>query len=83
MEQASKRIPGFVWEGKMKNTKIALKERAKKNLKNPSHPRKEACNTLLDTQIEMDNVQVQNSDMEKEAKLQAEVYKEYRKEEEY
>jgi len=31
----------------------------------------------------MDNVQIKNSDMEKEAKLQTEVYKEYRKEEEY
>jgi len=52
-------------------------------IKNPSHHRKESYNILLDTQIEMDNNQIKTSDIEKEAKLQAEVYREYRKEEEY
>ena len=46
--------PNFVWEQKLKFTKLALKEWAKQNVKAPSSDKIEALKFLEEIQLEME-----------------------------
>ena len=47
-------LPNFVWERKLKNTKVVLKEWIKHSYKNPINERKEALENLEEIQLEME-----------------------------
>ena len=60
----------FVWERKLKNTKVALKVWAKLTQKNPVSERKEALENLENIQMEMEDSEITPALLEKEQQAQ-------------
>eukprot|EP00253_Pinus_taeda_P019238 PITA_19238 len=75
--------PSYVWEQKLKATKLALKNWAKKPVHTPTEQRKEAVQALQNLQTEMENIDINADLMEKETKAQCSAHHTFRKEEEY
>ena len=75
--------PIFVWEQKLKFTKLALKEWVKQTVKYPSSDRIEVLKFLQDIQLEMDEMGLTPSKLEKEQKAQFNAFRAFTKEEEY
>ena len=73
----------FVWEQKIKNTKVTLKERVKSNTKTPTMTRQETISSLLSTQMDMERKIMESNDLEYEVKLQSITFQYFCKEEEY
>ena len=62
--------PNFVWERKLKNTTAVLKDWVKITQKNPISEKKEAVDKLEKIQLEMENVEITPTLLEKEQKDQ-------------
>ena len=60
--------PEYVWERKLKNTKVALKNWVKISQKNPISERKEAVIKLEEIQMEMEEYEITSALLEKRAK---------------
>ena len=50
--------PSFIWEQKLKNTKIALKNWTKKSLNSPISSRQKHVQELADIQLKMEDVKI-------------------------
>ena len=57
--------PNFVWEQKLKFTKLALKEWVKQTVKSPSSDIKEVLIFLEEIQLEMDETGITSTKLEK------------------
>eukprot|EP00253_Pinus_taeda_P023152 PITA_23152 len=75
--------PSYVWEKKLKATKLALKNWIKKPLHTPTEQRKELVQALQNLQTEMENIDITADLLEKETKAQCSAHHTFRKEEEY
>lgn len=73
----------FVWEQKLKLTKIALKKWIKNPVPNPSSLRAEAVQVLHSLQIEMESETVNATLLDNEIKAQRVAYQSFRTEEDY
>eukprot|EP00253_Pinus_taeda_P004292 PITA_04292 len=73
----------FVWEQKLKRTKIALKAWIKKPALNPTSLRVEAVQALHTLQIDMERENINVNLLDKEIKAQRAAYQSFRTEEEY
>ena len=60
--------PNYVWERKLKNTKLALKDWVKQSLKTPISDRKEALKKLEEIQLEIEEKEITFAMLEKEQK---------------
>ena len=76
-------LPNFVWEQKLKFTKLSLKEWVKQTLKFPSSDRIEVLKNLEEIQKEMDEAGITPAKLEKEQQAQFNAFCAFRKEEEY
>ena len=76
-------LPNYVWERKLKNTKAALKEWVKHSHKNPINERKEALEKLEEIQLEMEELEITSSMLEKEQQAQFNSICAFKQEEEY
>jgi len=75
--------PSFVWEQKLKATKIALKDWIKKPTSTPTSHHKFATQKLADLQVELENKEISNPDLVQEQEAQVKSYQSYPQEEEY
>ena len=75
--------PNFVWERKLKNTQVALKEWVKLTQKSPISERKEALEKLEKIQLEMEISEITPALLEKEQNAQFNSFQAFRHEEEY
>ena len=60
----------YVWERKLKNTKVALKNWVNLSQKNPISDRKETLGKLEEIQMEMEKYEITYALMEKEKRAQ-------------
>lgn len=74
--------PRFVWEQKLKITKVSLKDWTKSYHHSPLLDQKEAVSNLLSTQLAMDSKLVVTFDLENEVNLQSNSFQAFWKEEE-
>ena len=58
--------PNFVWEQKLKFTKLALKDWPKQNVKSPSNDKIEALKVVEELQVEMNETRITLAKLEKE-----------------
>ena len=58
--------PSFVWEQKLKATKVALKDWIKKPVKTPTTQRKESTHILENLQMEFEKKDINRTDLEEE-----------------
>ena len=63
--------PSFVWEKKLKATKIALKDWVKKPNNTPTRHKKEIVQLLENMQLELESKEITCSELEKEQASQA------------
>ena len=75
--------PKYVWERKLLNTKVALKDWVKHSQKNPINERREALQKLEKIQLEMEETEITPALLEKEQKAQLNSFQDFRREEEY
>eukprot|EP00253_Pinus_taeda_P028094 PITA_28094 len=75
--------PSYVWEQKLKATKLALKNWVKKTVHPPTEQRKESVQAIQNLQTEMENIDITADLLEKETKAQCSAHHTFRKEEEY
>ena len=75
--------PNYVWERKLKNTKVALKNWVKISHKNPVSERKEAMENLENIQMEMEDSEITPALLEKEQQAQFNSFRAFKREEEY
>ena len=73
----------YVWERKLINAKIALKDWVKHTQKNPTTERREALQKLEKIQLEMEETEITSSLLEKEQKSQLNSFQYFKREEEY
>eukprot|EP00253_Pinus_taeda_P015907 PITA_15907 len=73
----------FVWEQKLKRTKLALKAWIKKPALNPTSLRVEAVQALHSLQNDMERENINDNLLDKEIKAQRSAYQSFRAEEEY
>ena len=73
----------YVWEKKLKNTKVALKNWVKISHKNLVSERKEAVKKLEEIQMEMEEFEITHERLEKEQRAQLCSFRAFRREEEY
>ena len=62
--------PNYVWERKLVNTKVALKDWVKHSQKNPISERREALKKLEKIQLKMEETEITPALLEKEKKAQ-------------
>ena len=77
------RSPSYVWEQKLKATKIALKDWIKNLNNTPSCHIKETIQQLLDLQMEMERGDINTIDLEREQAAQHTSFWSFRNEQEY
>ena len=75
--------PSFVWEQKLKATKVALKDWIKNPIKTPTTQRKESTQILENLQMEFEKKDVTRTDLEEEQAAQAKTFLSFRQEEEF
>eukprot|EP00253_Pinus_taeda_P020601 PITA_20601 len=73
----------YVWEQKLKATKLALKEWIRKPAPNPSSQRKETVQAFDALQTEMESREITTSLLDKEVKIQCSAFRSFRIEEEH
>ena len=73
----------YVWERKLKNTKVALKDWVKLSQKNPISERKEALQNQEKIQLEMEETEITHALLKKEQNAQLISFQAFRREEEY
>ena len=71
-----------MWERKLKNTKLALKDWIKQSLHTPISVRNQALEKLAAIQLEMEDSDITPTMLEKEQKAQSNSFRAFRKEEE-
>ena len=70
----------YVWERKLKNTKVALKEWVKHYHKNQISERKEALEKLEEIHLEMEESEITSAMLEKEPKTHVNSFQVFRQE---
>ena len=75
--------PSFVWEQKLKATKVALKEWIKNPVKTLTTQRKESTHILENLQMEFEKKDINRTDLEEEQAAQAKKFLSFRQEEEF
>ena len=75
--------PSFVWEHKLKSTKLALKWWIKKKNNTPSSHQRDSIQLLAYLQMEMESKDITNIEIEKEQVAQINSFRSFRQEEEY
>ena len=76
-------LPNYVWERKLKNTKVALKNWVKISQKYRISERKEVVRKLEEIQMEMEESENTSDLLEKEKRAQFCSFRAFRREEEY
>ena len=72
-----------MWERKLKNTKVVLKEWVKHSQTNPVSERHQALEKLEEIQLEMEELEITSSMLEKEKQAQFNSFLAFKQEEEY
>ena len=75
--------PSFVWEQKLKATKIALKYWVRNPNNTPTSHRKETIKLLENLQIDLDSREITHTELEKEQATQAKYVLSFQQEEEF
>ena len=70
----------YVWERKLKNTKVALKNWVNVSKKNPICERKEVVKNMEEIQMEMEEFENTSDLLEKEKRAQFNSFRAFRKE---
>ena len=76
-------FPSYVWENKLKATKLALKEWVKSSSNSPTALRKVVVQQLADLQLELESSDITLQALEKEQATQFVSFRSFRHEEEY
>ena len=76
-------FPSFVWEQKLKSTKYALKNWAKKSLTTPMDSRQEKVQALAEIQLGMEEIEITKAQLVLEQPAQLKTFHSFLREEEY